>query len=118
MNTNFPNPPMHRTEIIDADAPTIESDPAPGISEAAIVSRVRSFVHENFLYMMPDFELADDDRLLEKGVVDSMGIAEMISFIEAEFGVFATEAEISEANFGSLRAIARFVAAKQPYAVG
>ena len=118
LNTNFPNPPMHRTEIIDADAPTIESDPAPGISEAAIVSRVRSFVHENFLYMMPDFELADDDRLLEKGVVDSMGIAEMISFIEAEFGVFATEAEISEANFGSLRAIARFVAAKQPYAVG
>src|SRR2546430_10761984 len=97
---------------------TTQREIMPGISEAAVISTVRAFVYENFLYMMPDFELADDDRLLEKGVVDSMGISEMISFIEAEFGVFATEAEISEANFGSLRAIARFVAAKQPYAVG
>jgi acyl carrier protein len=97
---------------------TTESEVTPGISETAIISSVRAFVRENFLYMMPEFELADDDRLLEKGVVDSMGISEMISFIEAEFGVFAAEEEISEANFGSLRAIARFVASRQRFAVG
>ena len=97
---------------------TTESETVFGISQAAITSRVRGFVQENFLYMMPDFELADEDRLLEKGVVDSMGIAELISFIEAEFGVVAAEDEISEANFGSLQAIAQFVAARQPFAVG
>lgn len=86
------------------------------ISTTAIISRVRGFVEENFLYMMPDFVLADEDRLLEKGVVDSMGIAELISFIEAEFGVIAAEDEISEANFGSLRAIAQFVAGRQSVA--
>jgi len=80
--------------------------------------RVRAFVHENFLYAMPNFELGDDDRLLEKGVIDSMGVAEMIAFVENEFGVFTTDEEVSEANFGSLGAIARFVAGKQPYAVG
>jgi len=95
-----------------------ESETNPGISESAIMSRTRGFVQENFLYMMPDFELADDDRLLEKGVVDSMGIAELIAYVESEFGVLAAEHEISEANFGSLRAIARFVAGKQPFAVG
>lgn len=95
-----------------------ESETVSGISQTAITSRVRGFVQENFLYMMPDFELADEDRLLEKGVVDSMGIAELISFIEGEFGVVAAESEISEANFGSLQAIARFVAARQPFAVG
>jgi acyl carrier protein len=68
--------------------------------------------------MMPDFALADDDRLLEKGVVDSMGIAELISFVEAEFGVVAAEDEISEANFGSLCAIAQFVAGRPSPAVG
>ena len=78
-------------------------------TETAIMSRVRSFVEENFLYMMPDFELGDDDRLLERGVVDSMGIAELISFVESEFGVVAAESEISEANFGSLRSIGKFV---------
>jgi acyl carrier protein len=88
------------------------------ISRMAIISRVRGFVQENFLYMMPDFVLADDDRLLEKGVVDSMGIAELISFIEAEFGVIAAEDEISEANFGSLDAIAQFVAGRLSLAMG
>jgi acyl carrier protein len=95
---------------------TTESEIA--ISRVAIISRVRGFVQENFLYMMPDFVLADDDRLLEKGVVDSMGIAELISFIEAEFGVIAAEDEISEANFGSLDAIAQFVAGRLSLAMG
>ncbi|HEY5022651.1 MAG TPA: acyl carrier protein [Gemmatimonadaceae bacterium] len=95
---------------------TTESEIA--ISRMAIISRVRGFVQENFLYMMPDFVLADDDRLLEKGVVDSMGIAELISFIEAEFGVIAAEDEISEANFGSLDAIAQFVAGRLALALG
>jgi acyl carrier protein len=63
--------------------------------------------------MHTNFELADDDRLLEKGVIDSMSIVEMISFIEKEFGVYAQEEEISDANFGSLSGIARFVGEKQ-----
>lgn len=98
--------------------PATESEITSGISESGIKLRVRAFVQENFLYAMPDFELGDDDRLLEKGVVDSMGVAEMIAFVETEFGVFTSDEEVSEANFGSLSAIARFVAAKQPYAIG
>jgi acyl carrier protein len=82
-------------------------------SESEIISRVRAFVQENFLYMLPDFVLGDDDRLLERGVVDSMGVAEMVSFIEDEFGISALEEEITEVNFGSLRGIANFVASKQ-----
>lgn len=98
----------------------LTSEPAyrAGHTDPTIVSKVRNFVFENFLYMNPGFQLADDDRLLEKGVVDSMGIAELISFVEAEFGVLASEDEISEANFGSLRAIATFIAGKQLLAQG
>lgn len=96
----------------------IETPLMPGISESGIRTRVRAFVQESFLYAMPDFELGDDDRLLEKGVIDSMGVAELIAFVENEFGVFTTDDEVSEANFGSLSAIAGFVATKQPYAIG
>jgi len=97
---------------------TTQTEIMTGISESSVISNVRAFVQENFLYMMPDFELADDDRLLEKGVVDSMGISELISYIESEFGVVAAEDEISEANFGSLRSIARFVTARRTLATG
>jgi acyl carrier protein len=82
-------------------------------SESEIIRRVRDFVQENFLYMHTSFQLGDDDRLLEKGVMDSMSIVEMISFIESEFGVQALEDEISEENFGSLSGIARFVGEKK-----
>lgn len=81
--------------------------------ESLIREKIRGYLEENFLYMMPNFVLDDDDRLLERGVVDSMGIVEMLTFIEDEFGVKAADDEISEANLGSLRAIVRFVASKQ-----
>jgi acyl carrier protein len=81
--------------------------------ENQIRARLRTYLQENFLYMRPDFVLGDDDRLLERGVVDSMGIVEMLTFIEDEFGVKAADDEISEANLGTLSAIARFVATKQ-----
>lgn len=82
-------------------------------SATEVIDRVRGYIHENFLYMHSDFQLADDDRLLEKGVIDSMSIVEMLSFIENEYGVRASEDEVSDANFGSLSGIARFVCEKR-----
>lgn len=83
------------------------------LHETQIRERVRQFLEENFLYMRPDFELGDDDRLLERGVVDSMGVAEMVTFIEDEFGIKTSDEDISESNLGSLRAIGRFVTQKR-----
>ena len=81
--------------------------------ENQIRERVRRFLEENFLYMRPNFELGDDDRLLERGVVDSMGVAEMVTFLEDEFGVNTSDEDITEANLGSLNAIGRFVSRKR-----
>jgi acyl carrier protein len=85
----------------------------PPMSETKIREKIRAYLDENFLYMRPDFVLGDDDPLLERGVVDSMGIVEMLTYIEDEFGVKAADDEISEANLGTLKAIARFIATKQ-----
>lgn len=83
------------------------------LHETQIRERVRHFLQENFLYMRPNFELGDDDRLLERGVVDSMGVAEMVTFIEDEFGIKTSDDDITEANLGSLSAIGRFVSQKR-----
>ena len=81
--------------------------------ESQVRDSIRGFLQENFLYMRPDFVLGDDDKLMEKGVVDSMGVLEMMTFIEDTHGVKVEDDEVSEANLGSLSAIARFVASKQ-----
>lgn len=81
--------------------------------EDRIREKLRAYIETNFLYVVPDLILEDDDRLLERGVVDSMGIVEMLTFIEDEFGVKPEDEDISEANLGSVRAIVRFVASRQ-----
>ena len=83
------------------------------VTETQVIERVRGFLTENFLYMRPDFVLDEQDSLLETGVIDSMGVLEVLNFLEDEFGVRAADDEVSEANLGSLRAIGAFVVAKQ-----
>jgi|GEM_PF-2488508 acyl carrier protein len=90
----------------------------PGVSESGILSRIRTFVQQNSVYSQQEFVLAEDDRFFEKAAVNSKYVKAMVGFVEDEFGVLMSPSEISEENLGSLRAVARFVASKQPFAVG
>ena len=82
------------------------------ITESEILARLRAFLQETFLYMKPDYVLSDDDSLLKKGIVDSMGVMDVLGFLNDTFGVVPADDEVTEANLGSPRAIARFVAGK------
>lgn len=73
------------------------------------VDRVRAYIAENFLYARPDIRLGLDDSLLESGVIDSMGIIELVQFLEEEFQIRVGEQDITEDNFNTLRSIERYV---------
>jgi acyl carrier protein len=81
------------------------------MDEAAILERTRAYVREAFLYMRPGFTLGDQDRLLQRGVIDSMGVMELIAFLGSEFGVVVADEDITEQNLGTLVDIARYVSA-------
>lgn len=83
------------------------------MTEESVIAKVRAFVMQNFLYMRPAFELADDDRLLDRRILDSMAVMELVTYLREEFGVSVPEADIREANLGSLRAIAGYVVRAQ-----
>jgi acyl carrier protein len=76
------------------------------------IARIRSFITDNLLYTRPDAYIADDERLLDRGIIDSMGVVELVQFLEAEFKIEIKDDDITEANLGSLAAIADFVAQK------
>jgi len=88
------------------------------MTETDILDQTRSFVTDTFLYMRPGFVLGDDDKLMERGVIDSMGVLELIEFLQTTFGVTLADDDITEANLGSLAAIARYVAARRNGAAG
>ena len=81
--------------------------------QAEIAARTLAWVRDNFLYMRPDWKLGQDDPLIGNGVVDSVGVIELIEFLQREFGCTVNEDEITERNLGSLGAIARFVYTKR-----
>ena len=90
----------------------------PGVSESAILARVRNFVGGNFHYMQLISMPGDDDRFFGNAALSPNYVAVIVNFIEEEFGAIVSPCEINEENLGSLRAVARFVASKQPFAVG
>lgn len=82
------------------------------MTEAEIRAILRKFIEDNFLYMKPGLQLQDEDSLLKKGVVDSMGVMEVLGYLDERFGVSPEDDEVTEANLGSLQAMAAFVKAK------
>jgi acyl carrier protein len=77
-----------------------------------ILVRVRTFIEENFLFRAELSELADSDSLLENGVMDSTGILELVAFLETEFSIQMTDAEIVPDNLDSIAAIAAYLERK------
>ena len=83
------------------------------MTEQEIIARTRAYVVENFLYMRQDFHFEDGDSLLTRGVIDSLGVMELVEFVNTQFEVRVDPAEITEENFGTLTGIARYVVGKR-----
>jgi acyl carrier protein len=55
--------------------------------------------------------------LLEKGIVDSTGVIELVAFIEDNFNVTIADEELVQDNFASLNAIEKFLQTKNKQTV-
>lgn len=78
-----------------------------------IEQKLHEFIIKN-LYYAEDNPITEDDSFLETGVVDSMGVMELVAFVQSEFGVEVSQQEIVVENFDSIRKLADFVRRKLP----
>jgi acyl carrier protein len=53
--------------------------------------------------------LGAEDNLLESGAVDSLGLLVIVNLLETKFGFKVEDTDVVMENFGSLRALARYV---------
>ena len=74
--------------------------------------RVKDFVVTNFYVSNPE-ELNDTDPLVDRGIIDSTGMLEVIPFLETEFGIRIQDDEMLPENLGSIDRIAAFVVRKR-----
>lgn len=70
---------------------------------------VRDFIVTRLAPAAGRTEIADDEDLIDTGVVNSLGIFQLVAFIEERFGVTIGDEEITPEHFGTVDAIDRLV---------
>ena len=54
-----------------------------------------------------------DDSLLESGTIDSVGVMQLVGFLETTYGIKVQDEDLMPDNFDTLAAIAAFVTRRQ-----
>ena len=73
-----------------------------------IAGAIRRFIVEDLLFDDPDAKV-DDDTVLVEGLIDSLGLIQLVGFIEDEFSVEIDDSLITSANFRTIGSIEKVV---------
>ena len=57
-------------------------------------------------------DLVDDESMLEKGIIDSTGVLELVAFIESTFEIKVEDEELIPENLDSIKNIVSFLEKK------
>jgi acyl carrier protein len=79
---------------------------------------IRTFIAENLLFSVDGFPDADDDSFLKEGIIDSLGVMDLVAFVGKSFGITVAPEEVTPANFDSVSKLADYIDRKQPVCVG
>ncbi|MEW8505322.1 MAG: acyl carrier protein [Candidatus Thiodiazotropha sp.] len=74
---------------------------------------IRNYILENYLFTDDQSALNSTDSFLDKGILDSTGILEVIYFLEDEFGIKVEDTEMVPENLDSVNNIVSFIAKKR-----
>jgi acyl carrier protein len=58
--------------------------------------------------------LADEESLLQSGILDSLSLLRLVVFLEERFGITVGDAELLPENFASVNAICSYIRAREP----
>jgi acyl carrier protein len=74
---------------------------------------VKDYVSRELADDGKDVELKEEENLLANGIMDSLGILKLVSFIEQKFDVQVPDEDITVQNFRSLKDIASYLENKR-----
>jgi acyl carrier protein len=72
-------------------------------------ARIRGFIVESFFVE----EFSDGDSFLRNSILDSLGMLELVAFLEKEFGIKVMDSELVPENLDSLVRVCAFVERKK-----
>ena len=79
----------------------------------SVEQKIRDYILDNYLFTDDQSALGNEDSFLDKGIIDSTGIMEVIFFLEEEFGVQVDDEEMVPENLDSVKNIVSYIGRKQ-----
>lgn len=88
-----------------------------GATTAANISgdhatQIRDYVARNLLFSDSGFNYADDTSFMDEGIIDSLGIMELVTFVETNFDISVADDEVVPDNFDSVKKLDAFIRCK------
>ena len=77
-----------------------------------VEEKIRAFIEETFILTDEKVELAEDQSLMDLGIIDSTGVFALIDFIEDIFGISIADDEVLPENLDSISRITAFIKRK------
>ena len=74
-----------------------------------VEDQIRDYINQFVLFSDDGIEYDNDDSLLEKGIVDSVAVMDLVMFVEDTFGTPVEDHEVTPDNFDSVNKLARFI---------
>ncbi len=74
-----------------------------------IVNEVRDYIVNRILIGVSDGPLGPDESFLQRGILNSTGVLDLVSFLEATYGIVCSDEEITPENLDSLNQIGAYV---------
>ena len=71
-------------------------------------AKIRSYVISHF-HLSRTPALGDEDSLLDARLIDSLGILDLVGYLEETFAIRVEDDELTPENFESIGALVRFV---------
>jgi acyl carrier protein len=78
-----------------------------------VKKQIRDFIVQNALFGSSERNFNDEDSFLEKEIIDSTGVLELVSFVEERFGIEVGDEELIPDNFDSINKLGEYVRRKQ-----
>ena len=75
-------------------------------------AKIRDFILENFMAGESEEALDNDSSFLEKGIIDSMGVLELVAFVEETYGIEIDDDELTPDNFDSVSKLVSYIRRK------
>ena len=77
-----------------------------------IENQLKEFITKNLLFSADGYPYPDDASFLDEGIIDSLGVMELVGFIGKRYGITPDQREVTPEHFDSIQRLAAFVRGK------